>query len=823
MIDLALHRLRLASPASDLESRRARGAALLTQLQALCARVELLLPELVPLRAVRSSPRAVTLYAGWAWERSGVLGPRFVIALASNALVVRWGYGREGPRGRFVAEGARRRRALGDALLDHLAVLRAAGAALHLRDDGVTVSESEWARATGGSAAFSWHLEGIDAGETLTRRVAEALGRLASLARLLGALDATTPPSFATCAEDLREGVRSLRWEERAAGVGAPPSGLLPQGRTYAYDPVSGWFAPMSFAAMRPASLAMTRLHDEPEVPPRVPGCALAGSDRGLHARLSRWLAARGERDPGLAARAEIYTAGPRAPRTDESPALESLLGLCLGDASGDVAVAVAAMLRAVTRGARSFADPVSVAAEVPVRLAPSAARGVARLREHGVLGVDDDALRECLSHPAMRPVLALAAERALGGLDVFPDDAPVRAERERARAWELAGLLRQTNLEAISQRFMRFALAQGVVLRPELVRALIVGLRTKPFAVLAGVSGTGKTRVAVSLARFFTEGATPSATRVAVVPVRPDWLDSRGLLGWLNALKGVWEDTEALRVLLHARDEPTEPHFIILDEMNLARVEHYLAEVLSAMESGAPMPLHGRASSIPSADGTRSIPPALRVPPNVFFLATVNVDETTHALSPKVIDRAWTWEFTPLPPSALARSWVGDRPRVSAASDDERAALLDPSSADDPVRAMVLAMGRDGVGARVDALYEAVAAHGRPFGFRVVTEVLRFVQLCEREGIDAPPTWWLDHAVLGKVLPALNGPRRELEPALLALRAVLEGAAPKDPRGGGVAEEVSPRVIEPLPRSAEKVREMIQRGAERSWVTFAR
>jgi hypothetical protein len=307
------------------------------------------------------------------------------------------------------------------------------------------------------------------------------------------------------------------------------------------------------------------------------------------------------------------------------------------------------------------------------------------------------------------------------------------------------------------------------------------------------------------------------------VVPVRPDWLDSRGLLGWLNALKGVWEDTEALRVLLHARDEPTEPHFIILDEMNLARVEHYLAEVLSAMESGAPMPLHGRASSIPSADGTRSIPPALRVPPNVFFLATVNVDETTHALSPKVIDRAWTWEFTPLPPSALARSWVGDRPRVSAASDDERAALLDPSSADDPVRAMVLAMGRDGVGARVDALYEAVAAHGRPFGFRVVTEVLRFVQLCEREGIDAPPTWWLDHAVLGKVLPALNGPRRELEPALLALRAVLEGAAPKDPRGSGVAEEVSPRVIEPLPRSAEKVREMIQRGAERSWVTFAR
>ncbi|MFO0625656.1 MAG: hypothetical protein U0325_08575 [Polyangiales bacterium] len=823
MIDLALHRLRLASPASDLEARRAQGVALLTQLQALAARVEALLPDLATLHRVRSPPRAVTLYVGWAWARGGALGPRFVIALESSALVARWGYGREGPRGRFVAEGTRRRRALGDALLDHLSVLRAAGAALHLRDDGVTVSETEWARGAGGSAAFSWHLQGLDDGEILARRVAEAVGRLASLARHLGAFDATDPSPAVGSAEELQEGVRALRWEERAMGAGAAPTGLLPLGRTFAYDPVSGWFAPMTFAARVPASLATLRLHDALGPPSRIPGALRAGVDRGLHARLSRWMAARGERDPDLAARAEVFVAGPRVPRVDEVPALESLLTACLGDASGDVAVSVAAMLRAVTRRERAFVDPVSVAAEVPVRLAPSAARGVARLREHGVVGNDDDALRACLAHPALRPVLALAVERALGGLEVFPDDAPVRIERASARSWELAGLLRHTNLEAISRRFERYALAQGVVLPAELVRALIVGLRTKPFAVLAGVSGTGKTRVAVSLARFFTEGVGADAPRVAVVPVRPDWLDSRGLLGWLNALKGVWEDTEALRVLLHARDEPSEPHFVILDEMNLARVEHYLAEVLSAMESGAAIPLHGRASAIPTADGARMIPAALRVPPNVFFLATVNVDETTHALSPKVIDRAWTWEFSPLPPSALARSWVGDRPRVLPASVDERAALLDPTSADDPVRAMVLAMGRDGVGARIDALYEALAAHGRPFGFRVVTEVLRFVQLCEREGIDAPPSWWLDHAVLGKVLPALSGPRRELEPALLALRAALEGVAARPTRGGGVADELSPRAIDPLPRSAEKVREMLRRGAERAWITFAR
>lgn len=829
MIDLALHRMRTAIPASDERGRRDTGAHLLEGLRALARRVEALLPDLASLSRISAPPRAETLYVGWRIEAGEAASvPRFVIALTPTALEARWGYGRAGEGGalrrRHIAEGLRRRRALGDALHDHLATLRGAGASLHLRGgDPVPVSEEEWARAASGAVAFTWSLAGLDAGEVLARRVAEALGRLAAFARLLGAFPDPAPDAVVRGPNDLLDGVRALRWEERAQGVAAPPAGIVPYGRSFTYDPVSGWFAPSRFAARQPPSLARQRLEPVGSTDALAAYSTVAAVERGLHARLGRWLASRGVRDGAVAQGAEVRVPGTRVPATDECPALESIVARVIGDPSGDIAVAVAALMECAPWSGIDPTDPVTVAARLPVRLAPAVARGVARLVEHGVLRREDDATSRCLGDDAMRPVLALAIERALGGLDVFPQGSAVLRARPSARAWELSGIARAATLEVVARRFAAYALAQGVALPLDLVRSMLIGLRAKPFALLAGVSGTGKTRAAQLLARFLTEGAGAGGPRVAVVPVRPDWLDSRGFLGWLNALQGAWEDTAALRVLLHALEEPSEPHFILLDEMNLARVEHYLAEVLSALESGAPIPLHGRAAPVPTTDGARLVPPELTLAPNVFLIGTVNVDETTHALSPKVLDRAWTWEFAPMPPSALARAWLGERRVAAPASADERAAVLDAARVDDPVRAMVLAMGRDGVGARVDALYEAMARHGRPFGFRVATELLRFVQLCEREAVDTPPAWWLDHAVLGKVLPAVQGARREVEPLLRALLPILEGAEGAVARDRVVAESPRARPTDPLPASAAKAREMLERATRTGFVTFAR
>jgi hypothetical protein len=516
---------------------------------------------------------------------------------------------------------------------------------------------------------------------------------------------------------------------------------------------------------------------------------------------------------------------------------LESLVAAVLEDPSGDTATAVAGLLAGAPWRAIDALDPTLVASKVSSRHAASAARGVARLCERGLLTRDATgtlgAVGECITHAAVRPVLVLAIERALGHLDVVPPDARLALEGTAARPWEVAATApRAATLESVARRFVAYARASGLSFDLDLVRGFVVGLRARPFAVLAGVSGTGKTALAQGFARYMTDGLPEgSAPRVAIVPVRPDWIDSRGLLGYLHALhgSGAYEDTAALRVMLRAAEHPDEAHFIVLDEMNLARVEHYLAEVLSAMESGAPVPLHGRAEAVVTTDGARKIPPSLTLASNLFILGTVNLDETTHVLSPKVLDRAWLWEFGVSPPTALLREWLGERRAALPAGDDERRALLESGADGDPVRALVLAMGRDGAGRRLDRLFDAMSRGGKPFGYRTTTEALRFIELCEREAIETSAAWRLDRAVLGKVLPRLSGTRRELEPLLRALIAVCE-----DEGGGyetavdvhhvGVADRPPrPEGTEVLRASAAKLREMLLRLEREAFVAFSR
>ena len=140
------------------------------------------------------------------------------------------------------------------------------------------------------------------------------------------------------------------------------------------------------------------------------------------------------------------------------------------------------------------------------------------------------------------------------------------------------------------------------------------------------------------------------------VVPVRPDWVDNRGLLGYLNPLTNEYSTTPFLDLLLRARAEEeraaatgenAHPFFVILDEMNLARVEHYFSDFLSALESGEDIPLHeNEAIESGESESGPQVPRKLKVPGNVLFTGTVNVDETTYMFSPKVLDRAFTIEF---------------------------------------------------------------------------------------------------------------------------------------------------------------------------------
>ena len=167
-----------------------------------------------------------------------------------------------------------------------------------------------------------------------------------------------------------------------------------------------------------------------------------------------------------------------------------------------------------------------------------------------------------------------------------------------------------------------------------------ITSLLAKPFVILTGNSGTGKTRIAKQFAEYLEVCSDDGEKNWVLVPVGADWTDNTKILGFYNPLadegRGKYEKTEILRLIEHANANKTRPYFIILDEMNLSHVERYFADFLSHMEiQSIPFLLDGY-------DGY------VEFPENVFVVGTVNIDETTYMFSPKVLDRANVIEFKP-------------------------------------------------------------------------------------------------------------------------------------------------------------------------------
>jgi 5-methylcytosine-specific restriction protein B len=268
-----------------------------------------------------------------------------------------------------------------------------------------------------------------------------------------------------------------------------------------------------------------------------------------------------------------------------------------------------------------------------------------------------------------------------------------------------------------------------------------------------------------------------------AVIPVRPDWTDNRALLGYFNPLTERYVSTQFLDLLLAAREEeraadeggraPT-PYFAILDEMNLARVEHYFSDFLSATESGEELALH---SDVALERGDpphkRAIPRAIRVPQNLHFVGTVNVDETTYMFSPKVLDRAFTLELSHVDLRRSGPPAQGDvlaltdfpghlRPRDKPGPQHWEALVANHALAEDVLR-----------------LHDLLAQEGRHFGYRVANEIAAFVLLAAEQASHAEaPRTALDLALLQKVLPKLSGTQQELAELLDRLLAFACGEA---------------------------------------------
>lgn len=294
----------------------------------------------------------------------------------------------------------------------------------------------------------------------------------------------------------------------------------------------------------------------------------------------------------------------------------------------------------------------------------------------------------------------------------------------------------------------------QGLHIPERTLRRYHLALQARGFVILSGMSGTGKTWLAEAYAHAV--GAQP-----LVVPVAPNWTTNEDLLGYVNPLDQAYHDTPFSRFLRKASAEhirATElgriprPYHLVLDEMNLARVEYYFARFLSAMELRA----RQGTAAIELAPGDEVL-----LSPNLLFIGTVNVDETTHAFADKVYDRAQLIELE------------ADRNSMERHLE-----------------------GRE----HAETLLEVweIVREVAPFAFRVADEAERYLQAGIEAG--AAPDELLDELLLQKILPKLKG---------------------ADPRLGDALERLETLSGERFPLTHVKVRRMRELFSQHGFASF--
>jgi hypothetical protein len=303
--------------------------------------------------------------------------------------------------------------------------------------------------------------------------------------------------------------------------------------------------------------------------------------------------------------------------------------------------------------------------------------------------------------------------------------------------------------------------LSSGLSYNSEIISRFCASLLTKPFVILTGLSGSGKTK----LAQAFVQWICQDESQYRIIPVGADWTNREPLLGYPNALKPeqyVKPDSGVLDLIIQANNQPDLPHFLILDEMNLSHVERYFADFLSVMESKKEIPLY--------AEGTvqNGVPAKLKVPSNLFIIGTVNIDETTNMFSPKVLDRANTIEF---------RVTKNEMEKFLSNINDINMDALTGKGADMAKSFLEMAASKDfattdnaEINAALVQFFGELKKTGAEFGYRSATEILRLINQLSVLDNTLTTNQKIDIAIMQKLLPKLHGSRRKLCPVLETL-----------------------------------------------------
>ena len=290
----------------------------------------------------------------------------------------------------------------------------------------------------------------------------------------------------------------------------------------------------------------------------------------------------------------------------------------------------------------------------------------------------------------------------------------------------------RDFTLEEICHTFRNFACSRmGLYYEEKVIRLLFAGFASTKLILLQGISGTGKTSLPYALGKFIENDST-------IVSVQPSWRDRTELFGYFNEFSKKFNETDVLRRIYEA-SYCDDVNVIILDELNIARIEYYFAEMLSIMEM--PDANEWRIELVPSSwinDPKNLKDGKLLIPQNTWYVGTANNDDSTFAVSDKVYDRALTinidnkgipFEAPDTPPARLSYTYLNS--------------LYQKAIAEMPVEQRYLDM--------IEDLDNYVIKHFRvAFGNRIMKQLKTFVPVYVACG--GTVTEGIDHILATKV-----------------------------------------------------------------------
>lgn len=298
-----------------------------------------------------------------------------------------------------------------------------------------------------------------------------------------------------------------------------------------------------------------------------------------------------------------------------------------------------------------------------------------------------------------------------------------------------------------------------------KLILRFVASLTSKPFVLLSGLSGSGKTKIAQSFVQWICE----SKEQYKIVPVGADWTNREPLVGYPNGLVAeeyITPDSGVIHLLLESVKSGNEnkPFFLILDEMNLSHVERYFADFLSIMESKDTIKLY-TGNTRESLDGL-PIPLEIGWPKNVFIIGTVNIDETTYMFSPKVLDRANVIEFRITDDeiqSFLENPGVPDLTKLTKQGVSMSESFLSIASQNNIVK-------NEDIAKELVSFFKQLQPVGAEFGYRSASEIMQLAAKLKMLEPSITDDECLDIAIMQKLLPKLHGSRSKLVKILIAL-----------------------------------------------------